>query len=244
MQIEHSFNNIRIVLVEPTHPGNIGAVARAMKVMGLEQLCLVNPKLFPHEEATARATQAVDILEKARVVQTFDEAISDCVLVLGTSARVRALSCPMLNARAAAPLALQEAVDSPVAILFGREKSGLSNDELQRCHYHIEIPTNPEYSSLNIAAAVQIVCYELRMALGGVNTAATKQADEFATAEEVEGFYTHLEKVLFEINYINPAIPDQVMKRLRRLFSRARLEKLELNILRGILTAVQKHYKK
>jgi tRNA (cytidine32/uridine32-2'-O)-methyltransferase len=246
--------DIRIVLVEPSHPGNIGAVARAMKVMGLEQLCLVNPKCFPHEEATARATQAVDILTKASVVKTFAEAIQDCNLVLGTSARERTLAWPTLDARTAAQLAIQEAQTHSVAIVFGREKSGLLTEELQRCHYQVVIPCDPTYTSLNLAAAVQVICYEIYMASlgtplslageGARRAGEGESEEEIATVDEIEKFYEHLEQVLYAINYIRPDIPQQAISRLRRLFNRTRLQKLEINILRGILTAMQQNHEK
>lgn len=233
-------NNIRIVLVEPSHPGNIGAVARAMKVMGLEQLYLVKPRLFPHEKATIRAAHAIDVLMQAVVVDSFAEAVRDCHLVLGTSVRTRALPWPTLDSRAAAQTAVQAASARPIALIFGREKSGLTNEELQCCHYQVEIPANPAYGSLNLACAVQVLCYEIRMALMAQNQLPVTTEEEFATAEELEKFYQHITDVLVTVEFLKPEIPNQVISRLRRLYNRARLEKIEINVLRGILTAIQK----
>jgi tRNA (cytidine32/uridine32-2'-O)-methyltransferase len=235
--------NIRVVLVQTTHPGNIGGVARAMLNMGLQKLYLVQPKLFPHPEATARASGAQTILENAIVTQTLDEALADCGLVFGTSARMRALAWPVVNPRQAAEQILQIAENTEVAILFGQESSGLSNIELQRCNYLLNIPCNPDFSSLNLAAAVQVVAYELRMQAEKTTTFPTKIASavtDFATAEQMVGLYQHLEQTLLEINFVQASTAASMMHRLHRLFNRAQLEQTEVNILRGILTAVQK----
>lgn len=234
-------NNIAIVLVNTTHPGNIGAVARAMKNMGLQQLYLVAPKTFPHVKATARAAGADDILAKAIVVENLDEAIVGCGLVIGTSARLRSLPWPLLNPKQCAEKALFESQHTKVAIVFGREHAGLTNQELAKCHYHIHIPTNPEFSSLNVAAAVQVVAYELRMMMEQDISQPDKHfIDELATAEEVQFFYQHLERALKQIDFLKQTRSRRFMLRLQRLFNRARLEKTELNILRGILTAMEK----
>ena len=228
---------VRIVLVEPTHPGNIGAAARAMKAMGLEHLCLVAPARFPSAEATARAAGADDVLHAARVVDSVDEAVADCGLVLGTTARVRRIEWSVIDPREAARRAVGRSARTPVAVLFGRESAGLTNVELDRCHALIRIPAAERFSSLNVAAAVQIVAYEVRTAAGGPGVAAAPAQAPAATAEELEGFYRHLEETLVRIGYLDPAAPKLLMRRLRRLFSRAGPDRAEVNILRGILTA-------
>ena len=228
---------VHIVLVEPTHPGNIGAAARAMKAMGLEHLRLVAPARFPSAEATARAAGADDVLHAARVVGSVDEAVADCGLVLGTTARARRVEWPVIDPREAARRAVHQAVRAPVAVLFGRESAGLTNVELDRCHALIRIPAAARFSSLNVAAAVQIVAYELRTEAGGIGVAAAPAQSPPATAEELEGFYRHLEETLVRIGYLDPAAPKLLMRRLRRLFSRAEPDRAEINILRGILTA-------
>lgn len=232
---------IRIVLINTSHPGNIGSTARAMKTMGLTELYLVSPLQFPHPKADELASGAVDILANAKVVETLDEAIGDCGLVVGTSSRSRAIPWPMLTPRELGEKAVAESKSSHVAILFGREQSGLTNEELHRCHYHIHIPSNPEYSSLNVASAVQVLAYEIRVACEAAKGIPEEKWDyEFATAKEMEGFYEHLEKVLIQLQFLNPEVPRQLMTRLRRLFNRARLDTMEMNILRGILGAIEK----
>lgn len=231
---------VRIVLVEPTHPGNIGAAARAMKAMGLEHLRLVAPARFPDAEATARAAGADDVLHAARVVGSVGEAVADCGLVLGTTARLRRIEWPVIDPREAARRAVDQVFRAPVAILFGRESAGLTNAELDRCHVLIRIPAAAHFSSLNVAAAVQIVAYELRTAAGGAGVAAAPVQSPAATAEEFEGFYRHLEETLVRIGYLDPAAPRLLMRRLRRLFSRAEPDRAEINILRGILTSASR----
>ncbi|MGF2685778.1 tRNA (cytosine(32)/uridine(32)-2'-O)-methyltransferase TrmJ [Marinobacter sp. DUT-3] len=247
-------DQIRIVLVETSHSGNIGAVARAMKNMGLGNLCLVNPASFPDETSYARSSGASDVLDNAMVVSSLDEAISDCVLVMGTSARGRKVPWPVIAPPDAAVKAAEHTSAGPVALVFGRENHGLSNDELQRCHYHIHIPSNPEYSSLNLAMAVQVVCYEMRMHYlrgleGGEGSPYLKPMTAPGDAgwdvppapvNDVEGFFGHLEQVLVDIDFHRRENPRQLMTRLRRLFQRARMDQMEINILRGVLTAVQK----
>lgn len=239
---------IRVVLINTTHPGNIGATARAMKVMGLSALHLVTPKIYPHADATARASGADDLLQHARVHESLDGALEGCGLVLGTSARLRSLPLPVLDARRAAGQALTE-IDATearmqghqdVAVLFGRERYGLTNEEMQRCHFLVNIPANPEYSSLNIAQAVQIIAYELRVAALGIADISVEPPD-WAPVDnlQMERFFEHLERTLLEIKFLNPNQPKKLMARLRRLFNRARPDQNEINILRGVLTATQ-----
>ncbi|HSG57992.1 MAG TPA: RNA methyltransferase [Woeseiaceae bacterium] len=232
--------SIRIVLVGTTHPGNIGACARAMKNMGITDLALVDPRHFPHEEATARASGGGDILDNARVVATLGEAIADCVYTAGASARSRAIDWPSLEPRECAARLLEEAARGPVAVVFGPEKSGLSNADLDLCDVLLTIPTNPGFSSLNLAMAVQVITYELRLAGAHVPAEAREPDVPPATSEEFEYFYAHLEQVLKDIRFLDPDNPRTLMRRLRRLFIRARLDKNEVNILRGILTAVDR----
>lgn len=246
--------HIRIILVETSHSGNIGAVARAMKNMGLGNLWLVNPASFPDEASYARSSGASDVLDRAVVVDTLDEAIADCTLVMGTSARGRKVPWPVISPADCAERAAAQAGTGEVALVFGRENHGLSNEELQRCHYHIHIPSNPDYSSLNLAMAVQVICYELRMNhLRSLEDAGEETSlrpilqpgDEGwdipqASVNDVEGFFGHLEQVLVDIDFHRRENPRQLMTRLRRLFQRAHLDQMEINILRGILTAVQK----
>jgi len=232
--------NIRIILVGTTHPGNIGAAARAMKVMGLSKLYLVKPKTFPHLDALVRAAGAEDVLDKAIVVDSLATALGDCSLVIGTSARKRALPIEILGPRQAAAKALSEVSSNNVAFVFGRERTGLTNDELLTCHYHLNIPTVASYSSLNLAASVQVIAYELYLATTNFSTPKKMQYDELATANDMGLFYEHLQQTLIAIDFLDPTNPRHLMDRLRRLFNRARLEKIEINILRGILAAVQK----
>ncbi|EIS3738951.1 MULTISPECIES: tRNA (cytosine(32)/uridine(32)-2'-O)-methyltransferase TrmJ [Aeromonas] len=234
-------DQIRIVLVNTSHTGNMGSAARAMKTMGLSQMVLVDPQAQPDDNAYALAAGASDLLANARIVSTLDEAIADCGLVIGTSARSRTLSWPMLDPREAGEKLVTEGMQHPVALVFGRERTGLTNDELQKCHYHVAIPANPEYSSLNLAMAVQTLCYEVRMHwLQREQVGETDMAVDYPSAEQLEGFYQHLEQTLLKTGFIADDHPGQVMSKLRRLFNRARPEAVELNILRGILTSVQK----
>ncbi|BCK63734.1 tRNA (cytidine/uridine-2'-O-)-methyltransferase TrmJ [Aeromonas caviae] len=234
-------DQIRIVLVNTSHTGNMGSAARAMKTMGLSQMVLVDPQAQPDDNAYALAAGASDLLANARIVSTLDEAIADCGLVIGTSARSRTLSWPMLDPREAGEKLVTEGMQHPVALVFGRERTGLTNDELQKCHYHVAIAANPEYSSLNLAMAVQTLCYEVRMYwLQQEQVGETDMAVDYPSAEQLEGFYQHLEQTLLKTGFIADDHPGQVMSKLRRLFNRARPEAVELNILRGILTSVQK----
>jgi len=233
--------SIRIVLVGTTHPGNIGAVARAMKNMGLTDLALVGTKVFPHAKATARASGAVDVLRNATVVETLAEAISDCVFVAGASARTRALSWPSMQPRECAAKFVELGQNDTVAAVFGPEKSGLSNADLDHCDTLLTIPTDPNFSSLNLAMSVQVFAYELLMA--GTPGSMPQYAAEapLATSDELERFYEHLEKTLLDVQFLDPENPRHLMRRLRRLFIRAQVDKNEVNILRGILAAIDKH---
>lgn len=246
-------NSVKIVLVNTSHPGNIGGVARAMKNMAMDQLVLVNPQEFPSEKADARSSGATDLLESAVVVDSLEEAIADCQYVVGTSARSRHIPWPIINPKELAaqliPVIGNSERTEKIAIVFGREDRGLTNEELHLCNHHVHIPSNEEFSSLNIAAAVQVIAYELRMVhLGYGEEQATPQWGtdwdiDLASSEEVENFFEHLEKTLIDIDFLNPENPRQLMTRLRRLYLRSQLDKVEVNVLRGILTAVQKNLK-
>jgi len=232
--------SIRIVLVGTTHPGNIGAVARAMKNMGIQDLALVSPLRFPHNEATARASGAVDILKNASVTDSLAEAIKDCVYVAGASARSRSINWPTLEPRECAGKLLEESQAGPVAAVFGPEKYGLTNEHLDLCDALLTIPTNPDFSSLNLGMAVQVLTYELRAA-GIDRSPSSYEADApLATSGDMEYFYAHLEDVLTDLEFLNPDNPRHLMRRLRRLFIRARPDQNEVNILRGILAAVER----
>lgn len=235
-------SRIRVVLVNTSHPGNIGAVARAMKNMGLRRLYLVEPTEFPSGQARARASGATDILEQARVVTSLDEAITGCSVVMGASARLRTIPWPTLDPRAAAEKVLGVIDTAEAALVMGRENNGLTNEELDRCNYLVHIPANPEYSSLNIAAATQVLVYELRMTLleqQGRRDNRFHSDHPRATADDLERFYEHIQQTLVELGFLNPRAPRQIMRRLRRLFGRAEMDRMEINILRGILTAAQ-----
>jgi len=254
---------IRIVMVNTTLPANIGAAARALKTMGLTQLVLVAPKIFPSPDATALAAGASDLLEHAQVVDCLEAAIADCHLVFGTSARSRNLPWPLLDARPATALAYQSAAQGQqVAIVFGREDRGLTNDELALCHYHLSIPTNPVYGVLNVAAAIQLICYELRMhalsadtddrAVDGhkttdadgqpqmpIVTQHTQWDEPLVDQSAMQQFYQHLERMLADIDFLDPQNPRLLPLRLKRLFGRIRLDQTEYNLLRGIFGRVQ-----
>lgn len=228
---------VRFVLFEPTHPGNVGAVARAIKTMGFRRLVLVNPACEIDGQARARSSGALDVLQSARVVATLGEALEGCGFVVGASARRRRLSWPELNPRECAAEVIGANASAESAVLFGPERAGLKNAELDRCNALVYIPSNPEYNSLNLAMAVQVIAYELRMA-----SDSDVKPDEFealpASAQDIELFYEHLERVLLTSGFLNPSNPRTLMRRLRRLYNRARLDQNELNIMRGILTAV------
>jgi TrmH family RNA methyltransferase len=229
-------------MVETSHPGNIGAAARAMKNMCLDQLYLVRPHHFPHGDATVRASGAHDILGAATVCDTLQQALVGCSMVFGASARAqRTMPWPQLDARAAAALVSQQGPETEVALVFGREHSGLTNEELALCNTLLHIPTNSEFSSLNVAAAIQVVSYELMMARNGEWQAQpSSKEDEVASADEVEGLIEHLERTMVAVGFLDPANPRHLIRRMRRLFNRARVQKTEVNILRGVLSAVDK----
>jgi tRNA (cytidine32/uridine32-2'-O)-methyltransferase len=236
--------NIRVVLSSTSHPGNIGAAARAMKTMGLTRLYLVNPKVFPAAEATARASGADDVLANAVVCAEMGAALSGCNLVVGASARSRSIPCPVISPAESAHKAYSESEHGgDVAMLFGCEQSGLSNAEIDRCQYLVQIPTNPDYGSLNLAAAVQIICYEMLVAHGRQDMADGGLEYVPADIDEMERFYNHLEQTLVELDFLDPDNPRQLMRRLRRLYNRARPDENEVNILRGMLSAAQQGVK-
>ena len=248
---ETSLDLIRIVLIDTRHPGNIGATARAMKNMGLKHLYLVDPKLYPDPQAKARAASAEDILDNAVVCDTLSQAIDECVLVVGSSARERRIPWPLFEARVAAERVIEEAKslarltsesNAPIAILFGREDRGLTNEELQRCNYHMTIPTCPVYSSLNLASAVQVFSYELRMAAHSFEQDSKSALWDVppAAADDLERYYQHLKEVLSKIEFIDVKAPRQVMVRFRRLYNRIRPDQMELAMLRGMLTQIEK----
>lgn len=235
-------DDVRVVLVEPSHPGNIGGVARAMKTMGIQDLALVRPRRFPDPQADWRASQATDVLDRATVVSSLEEVIADCGLVIGTSTRERRIPWPTQTAAEfASELAREGSRGRPVAILFGREVSGLTNDELQRCNLHLVIPANPAYPSLNLAMAVQVVCYELYKAAERRETNVRTGWDRpYATRAELEAFFVHLEDVLRAVDFYDPKAPRQAMVRLRRLFERVRADETEVGMLRGVLTHIER----
>ncbi len=236
-----TLSNIRIVLVRPTHPGNIGATARAMKNMSLQSLCLVAPEDFPSADATDRAAGADDVLKSAMVCGSLDDALKDCHLVIGTSARLRRIEWPALDPESCARRLVAGAQRGPVALLFGQERTGLLNAELDRCHFVVTVPADRDFSSLNLACAVQILAYEIyRAAQPGVSVGSTEvRENRPASDEDMQRLYQHLEEVLQQIGFLDPANPRLLMRRLMRLFNRAAPDHNELNILRGILTAVQ-----
>ena len=217
-----------------------------MKTMGLNRLYLVRPKHFPDNEANALAVNAADVLEAAVVTHSLEEALADCQFVIGVSGKQRSLSQQVISVREAATEVKQLAAHQEIALVFGTEMSGLSNEEADRCHLLATIPANPEYTSLNLSQAVQIMCYELRMAITTGELHYEEKPAELATQEDLERFYEHMREVLEQIGYINPRAPKKLFERLRRLYARTRLEKEEVNLLRGILTLTQnpkKHHK-
>ena len=230
---------IRIVLVDTSHPGNIGASARAMKNMGLESLVLVRPQAYPDADATARASGAVDLLARARVCASVDEAIGDCGLVLGTTARARSANWRILDARAGAAEAAAAASAKPVAILFGGERNGLANEALERCQALIRIPANDAYDALNLAQAVQVVCYEIHMARPGAAAVAGGPA-ELATADEMQALQVHVERVMRMSGFMHDGNAAQLGARVRRLMARALPDDGEVRILRGWLAAIER----
>lgn len=252
-------DDIVVVLMRTTHPGNIGAVARAAKNMGLRDIRLVDPAEFPSDVATRRASGAEDLLERAEVFASLDEAVADCHVLVGTSARSRSMVWPLMNPRDCAEKLHALHAEQfgrgqkyKIALLFGQEASGLTNDELHRCNYHVNIPANPEYSSLNLAMAVQVITYECRFKalesaaheeaadqLRSVLTASDEDWDvQSASIDEVEGMIGHFEKALIKVGYYDPSNPRVLMTRLRRLFQRVGMDKMEVNIFRGLSKAI------
>ena len=231
-----ALRRIAVVLLRTSHPGNIGAAARAMKTMGFSDLVLVEPRHFPDPDASAMAAGAAGLLEAARTYESLDAALADRVLVVGFSARGRDLSHEARALREAAPEILEAASRGPVALLFGNETSGLSNEELSRCQRLVSVPANPEYSSLNLAATVQVACYELATSAGRFETAPSK-AGEPATREDVEGFFAQLESTAVATGFLDPQNPGRFMERMRRLFARGGLEREEVKLLRGLMNA-------
>jgi len=235
-----TLENIRCVLVGTTHPGNIGAAARAMKTMGLTNLHLVTPKIYPSAEATARASGADDVLANAVVHESLDAALVGCQQVYGMSARLRHLPVPVVNPREAVAQIQQQSDDAQIAIIFGREHSGLTNEELDRCQYLVNIPANVEYSSLNLAAAVQVLAYELKMSFDpSIEVGRVGEQRETINADDLDHLYDHFEQSLTKIGFLDPGQPKNLMRRLRRLFNRAELDRNELQILHGILRAAE-----
>ncbi|EPJ47695.1 MAG: putative tRNA/rRNA methyltransferase (trmH family protein) [Osedax symbiont Rs1] len=229
--------NIRIVLINTFHPGNIGAAARALKNMGLTNLYLVNPIAFPHKEASARAAGAQDVLNSAIVVNSLEEAIQDCQLVIGTSARNRTFDLPLLSVKESAVKILTEAEHGQIAVIFGRESKGLLNEELSLCNFHLYIPTNPEYPVLNISQAIQLVCYEIWL---GSQEVSVTPSPLYPLQQEMIHFYQHLEQVLRKAHFLIPQHEGRAMQKLQRFFNRARPEKEELGMLRGVLASIEK----
>lgn len=233
-----AFDFIRIVLVATSHPGNIGSAARAMKTMGFHRLVLVSPKSFPDPRAHELSAGADDLFEHTVVTDSLKDALTGCQLVFATSARPREIALPGLTPASCASLIANTKDKTEIAIVFGREHAGLTNDELLHCHYHVHIPSNPDFSSLNLAQAVQIIAYELRMKLLSPLAEVEMHSDRQASVDDVERFYDHLREVLVAIDFLKLSNPKKLLQRLRRLFNRIKLEELEVNILRGILTHI------
>ncbi|MGK0270832.1 MAG: TrmH family RNA methyltransferase [Cocleimonas sp.] len=261
--LQDTLNGIRIVMVQTSHTGNIGAAARAMKVMGLSELYLVNPKSAPDEQSVAMSSNATDILDNAIIVETLSEAITGCKLVVGTSARhERTLSWDIQDSRSCGELIAKHSsskAEAKVAVLFGRESSGLTNEELSVCQHLVHIPTNPDYSSLNIASAVQILSYECRLAAINLHAAVDTNDsdstdsqkkeqnkdsnDDWVTADDLESYFEHLKQVMIDVDFLDPENPRYLIPRLRRLYSRSGITRSEMNILRGMLASIQKKRK-
>ena len=243
--VKSFIENIRIVMVETTHPGNIGAAARAMKTMGYNNLYLVKPKIYPNAEATARAAGADDILARAVVCDSLEEALQGCVSVVASTARPRTISHLVYTPREYAAKLTEMVKLGPVALVFGRESSGLSNEELEHCNVILQIPTNPDFSSLNVASAVQILCYEFIQVLQSIDTESNdaetgdKYKIKLASVDEMTYLYDHLEQSMIDVGFLNPQKPRKLMRRLKSLFNRAHLDENEMSILRGFLAAVQ-----
>ena len=240
-----NFQNIKMVLVNTTHPGNIGAAARAMKNMGLSKLVLVDPKDYPSEKAVWRAAGALDVLDDVEIVSTLEEAIANCGLVVATSARERRIPWPLLTPRECGDKVWAESSHHEIAVVFGREDRGLTNDELQKCNAHVHIPGNPEYPVLNIASALQVICYEIRMSHLAEREGKPIHFDDWdmppAKQKDIDYYFKHLEETLAKLGFYDPENPRQTITRLRRLYSRIRLDEMEINIMRGMLTSIQNY---
>jgi len=235
-------DQIKIVLSHTTHPGNIGATARAMKVMGLNNLALVNPKMFPSAEATERASKAADILSDAVVYDDIHDALADCRLIVGASARTRSLPSRLVTPRELVELVRTKTSNLPLAILFGTESSGLTNEELHLCHYQVYIPTNPEYSSLNLASAVQLISYEMRLAFSEMKQLPTQRVNESeqpVSREQFDGLLAHFDSAMLKTGYINPKHRKDIDIRMNRLLSKAQITQSEYRVLRGFLSAIE-----
>ncbi len=235
------------MLSNTSHPGNIGAAARAMKVMGLDNLHLINPADYPCAEATARASGADDVLFAAKVHDDIDQSVAPCTLVMGTSARNRGMDIEVIDLNQAAKILVEAAKQQQVALVFGKERYGMTNEEMQRCHYLVKLPANPEYSSLNLAAAIQVAAYELRMQC--LSEQQNKPAEEtadvpFATAQKMDSFYRHLFDIMHSVEFMHQENQKSLEEKLRMMFNRLRIEKHEMDILRGFLSAVNKNIKK
>lgn len=243
MMTSAALDRVRIVLCQTTHPGNIGATARAMKTMGLSRLVLVKPRFFPHPDATALAVGADDLLDSAVVCESLEQALAGSRLAVAATARHRDLSLESMICREACIRLVPEAMQGEVALVFGTERSGLTTQEIGCCQLIATIPANPEYGSLNLAQAVQVFAYELHMAAivaqSTAQPAASGKGEEVATNDELEGFYRQLESAFYDTGFLDPRQPKRLMQRMRRLFARARAEKTEVNILRGFLSAVR-----
>ncbi|HLW05093.1 MAG TPA: RNA methyltransferase [Azoarcus sp.] len=231
-------DRVRVILVRTSHPGNIGATARAMKTMGMSRLVLVDPAAFPDPVADARASGALDVLHAARIVPTLEAALEGTVMSAALTARRRELSVAPVQPRELAPALLQQARAGEVALVFGTESSGLTNHEVALCTQPVTIATNPDYSSLNLASAVQLLCYEARLA--ALDPKLPEAAADLARHEEIEGFHNHLEAVMRAAEFYDPATSRRLLPRIRRMFGRIRLEREEINILRGLLAALQR----
>jgi tRNA (cytidine32/uridine32-2'-O)-methyltransferase len=237
-------DKIKIIMVGTTHPGNIGAAARAMNNMCFTQLVLVEPKCPIGEIAYARASGANSILDNRIIVPDLKTAIADCELVIGSTARLRSLQWPQLQPRELVPRITALGEQASTALVFGREHSGLTNEEIQCCNYVVSIPTNPKFSSLNVASAVQVLCYEIFSSLAEIAPLqVTDEHEQVATSADVEGYFEHLQQVLESTDFIDPEKPGLIMQRLRRLYLRCDMNKNEVNILRGMLTAINKKLK-
>ena len=238
MMTPAALDRVRVVLCETSHPGNIGAAARAIKTMGLSRLVLVKPKHFPHADAEAFASGALDVLREAVVCDSLDDALAGTVLAVASTSRHRDLTHEVVDCREACKRVMHDATHSEVALVFGPERTGLTVRDINKCQLIAAIPANPDYASLNLAQAVQVFAYELSMAAGGTATH-TQGSSDAATHDEVEGFYRQLEDVFHLSGFLDPQNPKRLMQRMRRLFARSRLEKEEVNVLRGFLRAVR-----